>query len=315
MKSKLLFIQALSPLQPGTGQGVGVIDLPIAREKATGLPYLPGSTIKGVFRDAWGTLDRKKLNVPEATNVFGESTDAVNAYAGSVTFFDARLLLLPVRSLAGVFAWVTSPLLLKRFARDAKFCGLGAGIPTVPNRVLDEEIILPNNSPLLIPSNPSQVILEDFKLTPADSWELGNAWADWFAEKLGNDMIREHFCIVSDDMMSYFSENATEVVARIRIDDESKTAAGQALWHEELLPVETVLSSIVQTMEIRDSSKKGSNEQSEQGSDSDNQESHGKVKAPSADIFKGLSEITKCSLQFGGGATIGRGLCKTILVP
>jgi CRISPR/Cas system CMR subunit Cmr4 (Cas7 group RAMP superfamily) len=33
-------------------------------------------------------------------------------------FADARLLLLPVRSLAGTFAWVTSPYVLRRFARD-----------------------------------------------------------------------------------------------------------------------------------------------------------------------------------------------------
>ena len=35
MDAKLLFVHALSPLHAGTGQGVGVVDLPIAREKAT----------------------------------------------------------------------------------------------------------------------------------------------------------------------------------------------------------------------------------------------------------------------------------------
>ena len=41
----LLFLHALSPLHAGTGQGIGAIDLPIAREKATGIPYLPGSSL------------------------------------------------------------------------------------------------------------------------------------------------------------------------------------------------------------------------------------------------------------------------------
>ena len=49
-ESRLTFIHALSPLHAGTGQGVGVIDLPIAREKATNLPFLPGSTLKGCCR-------------------------------------------------------------------------------------------------------------------------------------------------------------------------------------------------------------------------------------------------------------------------
>ena len=50
MKTKLLFLQAISPLHAGTGQGVGAIDLPIAREKATDIPMVPGSTLKGVLR-------------------------------------------------------------------------------------------------------------------------------------------------------------------------------------------------------------------------------------------------------------------------
>ena len=36
MNTHILFLHALSPLHPGTGQGVGSIDLPIARERSTG---------------------------------------------------------------------------------------------------------------------------------------------------------------------------------------------------------------------------------------------------------------------------------------
>ena len=91
MQTKLLFIQALSSLQPGTGQGVGVIDQPISREKATDLPYLPGSTIKGVFRDYW-----ENKGIDDLEPVFGQTTQANAPYAGSVSFMDGRLLLLPV---------------------------------------------------------------------------------------------------------------------------------------------------------------------------------------------------------------------------
>ena len=37
-KNTPYFIHALSPLHPGVGQGVGGVDLPVAREKATGIP-------------------------------------------------------------------------------------------------------------------------------------------------------------------------------------------------------------------------------------------------------------------------------------
>lgn len=111
MDAKLLLVQAISPLHAGTGQGVGVIDLPIAREKATQIPFLPGSTIKGVFRDACNDNGLR-------TKVFGPDTNNADLHAGAVTFTDARLLLLPVRSLRGVFAWVTSPLLLRRHTTE-----------------------------------------------------------------------------------------------------------------------------------------------------------------------------------------------------
>ncbi|RMD58772.1 type III-B CRISPR module RAMP protein Cmr4, partial [Candidatus Parcubacteria bacterium] len=50
MQAKLMFLHALSPLHAGTGQGVGAIDLPIAREKGTEIPIVPGSSLKGVLR-------------------------------------------------------------------------------------------------------------------------------------------------------------------------------------------------------------------------------------------------------------------------
>ena len=64
MDAKLLFTHAFSPLYAGTGQGVGVIDLPIAREKATNLPYLPGSSLKGVLRDACDPAYQVKIFGP-----------------------------------------------------------------------------------------------------------------------------------------------------------------------------------------------------------------------------------------------------------
>jgi CRISPR-associated protein Cmr4 len=52
MAARLMFVHALSSLHAGTGQGVGTIDLPIARERATDLPVIPGSSIKGCLREA-----------------------------------------------------------------------------------------------------------------------------------------------------------------------------------------------------------------------------------------------------------------------
>lgn len=117
----LLFLHALSPLHAGTGQGIGAIDLPIAREKATGIPYLPGSSLKGVLRDRASAWDRDTLFA-----VFGPDTENASEHAGAVQVGDAKLLLLPVRSLYGVFALVASPYLLERFRREAPHGGPSA---------------------------------------------------------------------------------------------------------------------------------------------------------------------------------------------
>ena len=45
MQTKIFHLHALSALHVGTGQGVGVVDLPIARAKATNLPLVPGSAL------------------------------------------------------------------------------------------------------------------------------------------------------------------------------------------------------------------------------------------------------------------------------
>ena len=107
MTTTQLLFHALSPLHAGTGQSIGAIDLAIARDRATQFPYLPGSSIKGSLRD----VARQKL-VQNALliKLFGPETANASEHAGALIVSDANLLLLPVRSVAGTFAWVTSPI-------------------------------------------------------------------------------------------------------------------------------------------------------------------------------------------------------------
>src|SRR5947199_2222222 len=118
MTTHLVLVHALSPLHPGTGQAVGAIDLPIARERPTGIPLVPGSSIKGALRARSDPQDEMTWAV------FGPETALSSEHAGGVQFSDAHLVLLPVRSVAGTYAWVTSPYLLRRLARDAREAGL-----------------------------------------------------------------------------------------------------------------------------------------------------------------------------------------------
>ncbi len=50
--SALLFIHCLTGLHPGSGTALGVVDLPVQRERHTRWPIVPGSSLKGVLEDS-----------------------------------------------------------------------------------------------------------------------------------------------------------------------------------------------------------------------------------------------------------------------
>jgi len=284
MQSKLFFLHALSPLHAGTGQGLGVIDLPIAREKATGIPIIPGSTVKGVLRDAAATD-------PNVNDIFGPDTANADAYAGSAQFTDMRLVLLPVRSLKGTFAWVTSPLLLRRLQRDAKHASGTKPPATVPAPAAADACITTNASILTL-SKSNQVVLEDLELN-ATSDANADTWSQWLATHIFDgdadwtQTLGQHLCIVHDDVLSFLLQTATEVTARIRLDDKTKTVQKGALWYEEALPAETIMAGLVIAAQ---------------------------VKADPQTVFSTIDNVTQNPIQVGGNATVGRGLCQLRLV-
>lgn len=289
MQAKLLLVHALSPLHPGTGQGVDVIDLPIAREKATGIPYVPGSTIKGVLRDA--CPDGMKVTV------FGPETSNASDHAGSAQFSDARLLLLPVRSLAGTFAWVTSPLLLRRFMRDAQNSQDVRPPTNIPESTGTDACCVANQgcALLLQQRNARSVVLEDLQLTPTEDAATAT-WGSWLGNHLfpteayWQNALKARLCVVHDDVLSFLLQTATDVTARIQLEPASKTVKRGALWYEEALPAETILSGLVAAAPTQQAG------------------------LSSEAIFATVAQLTTAAVQIGGNATVGRGLCQLHLI-
>lgn len=271
----IVFIHALSPLHAGTGQGVGSIDLPIARERATGIPYLPGSSLKGVLRDR----ARGAWSEEEVWAVFGPETNNAHEHAGALQVGDAKLLLLPVRSLYGVFAYATSPYLLDRFQREARLAGLTP--PDLPAPPPGDGVRLAPGSRL---AQGGKVYLEDLDLKAQEDPGVG-AWEGWLGER-SQAPLQGRLALLPDDVMSYLLETATEVVARIRLDDETKTVAQGALWYEENLPAESLLYTLVRA-----------------------EAAHRKTLALTApQVLERLGQLVATPLQLGGKATVGRGL-------
>lgn len=248
MNTKMFWIHALTPLHVGTGQGLGFIDLPIMREKTTNWPLVPGSAIKGVIADRYEATDEARKGNGLLGAAFGRAGED-HSSAGALVFTDARLVCLPVRSLYGTFAWVTSPLALERVKRDIPHAGDICELP-VPEIPADKNILLPDPGTSLLSDARGKVYFEDLDF---------DAGADATVEQWGNAIARsvfsedaewqEHFlkrfAVLTDDSFNFLCDVGTEVSARVRIDEQSKTVAKGALWYEESLPAESILAGIV----------------------------------------------------------------------
>ena len=270
MKEKwLILLHALTPLHVGTGQAVANVDLPIAREKATGFPIVPASALKGVLRDYFTAQSW-------ATQAFGDTEQA-----GAWVFTDLRILCLPVRSFFGVFAYATCPLILERLRRHAEAFGI-TGFENLGVAVDGTQIALTRDSAL---HKDGKVYLEDLDLAVKTGQQV-DAVAQAIADKLLPEGERSHFmarfAVVSNDVFTFLSETATEVVARVRLEDNTKTVASGGLWYEEAVPAEAVF--------------------------------YGFVGATSAEPSLASLQIDQL-LQIGGDATIGRGMCKVVITP
>ena len=253
MKTKMMYVQALSPLHVGTGQSTSSIELPIARDRATDIPYLPGSGIKGCMRAKATELAQKNI-----VTVFGPDTDKAMEQAGALSVGDAHLLLFPVRSVAGTFAYVTSPWLLTRFVRDAEEAGQ-KDFPALPQINNVEHCAVAADSMLEVQVNQSsKVVFEDLDLSIQGAQRtLATEWAKWFGAQIFNgqdvwqQMLQKRLCIVHDDVMSFLAKHATDVVTRVSIDHKTQTAQKGQLWTEESLPVESILASLVLVQSVK----------------------------------------------------------------
>ena len=283
----LLFVHALTSLHPGSGTALGVVDLPVQRERHTDWPLIPGSSLKGILRDA---CRRKNGDNNELYAVFGPKTEEAGEHAGALSLTDARILAFPVRSLRGVFAWVTCAAVLERLNRDLSLTGT-AGLQGIAKP--EKEKAACNGNDLLVDGN--KLVLEEFEFTRTQ--EGAGSVADWVAghateDKPTRDRIRTHLAVLHDDDFTHFVRHATEVVARVGLNYERKTVKEGALFYEEFLPAETLFYSVVIA---EDSRRKGLKEKS--------------VEKNAKETLQYAKDNVPGFLQIGGNETIGKGLC------
>jgi CRISPR-associated protein Cmr4 len=336
----MLYLYVETPLHAGSGASLGVVDLPVQRERVTGYPMVQASGIKGKLRAEaylWDTFvnlkdsyvpselaqvnqearwqtrsqkDREQEAEKKARKkaakelgleiVFGPETDDASEHAGAFTPSDARLLLFPVRSLLGVFAWTTSRDALARFYRDATIAGVSLGNAT-PDKLATIQNNKANSTALVAPGNDvtadKKLVLEEFAFDAQEDQQVG-VIADWLAanglpasaeydywrKKLARSLV-----VLPQSAFQDFTRFSVEVINRVKLNNETKTAVDGALWSEEHLPTDTLLYAPLFATKPRAPENK-------------TKLKNGK------DVLDFVKKLELDRVQLGGDETVGRGL-------
>lgn len=287
MDSNALFIYTISSLHAGVGSTVSVVDLPIQRERTTQYPIVQGSGVKGALRPI-----ENGDNKTEVERYFGgvrkDSQNRDISFAGAFSVGDARIVLFPVRSLVGVFAYVTCRAVLARVARDI------SSFPALPDAPSDESAWITGGSKVTVDNK--AIVLEEFSfkaesddaLTKIAAWFANSAMPEAPAFQYWRDKVKDSLVVLPDDAFRDFVVNSTEVVTRVHLDDATKTVKNGMLWTQESLPADSLLMSSIIVRSTRDPNKS----------------------EDSATVLKWLKDEKNIpvEIQMGGDETTGQGL-------
>lgn len=233
MKQMSVSLFTRSPLHVGCGSAVGVVDLPVLRERVTGLPAIPGTTLKGVLADLFLDQDKdgKWVRSETGLKLFGEDDPKAPAKRGRLLVGECRLTAFPVRSARNGFVWTVSPLTLGRL-----------GI-SFADALSEEEAVGPEAA-----AYGEVFVLEEYRLARrgAVPENVLQALSPLCANPLWTDTLTKRLTVLSDTMMAYFAQNACEIAHHNKVDDETGTVADGALFSQENVPSETLFTTVFQ---------------------------------------------------------------------
>lgn len=299
----LLFLRTLTPTHVGLGRGyAGYVDQPIQRDEF-GFPTIWSSSLKGAIK-ANITGEVRKCLGPDP-----DELESASMKQSRVTFTDAKLLLIPVRVISGVYAYATSLHLLEQFSKYVEALQSGEEamgkkkdrksfleemFESIDKNLLDKlrngEVEAITSSKNLVRGN--YLIANETPLNAQVVENLGGPLVNLMPDEL-RDKIKDKLVVVTDaNNVSLNLVNKSIIVQhRVRLRRDTKTVE-HGPWSEEYLPSETILASLVL---CRDSSQV---QQQEQGS-----------LRCDADTIK--NELKKIGVLFVGGMeTIGKGLLR-----
>lgn len=220
MNAAILGLLAETSIHPGVGADTGFVDLPVAREAATDYPVIVGSSVKGALLER----ARARHGGLDCTWVFGEPDDA-----GTLIVSDARVLLLPVRSMTGHYKWITCPHLIERYERDRQRADPAAGLQITDQGVGRGEYFGTGG-------DGERLFLEERQFTRTA--DLPHGLIEMVQPLIRHESTRrrlaDQLVVLHDGDFAWFARFGLAINARNHLDDEKKTSKN--LWYEETIP-------------------------------------------------------------------------------
>ncbi len=330
--SNPLFMICETPLHAGSGSDLGIVDLPIQRERHTSFPKIEGSSMKGALRE---NMEQKALITEEtdsekAKTVKQEALRALNQafgydegalrgfskeemskllpeenkrFAGCLGISDARLFLFPVKSMKGVFAWITCHKVLRQFEQDMRTMNGCEKLSVGVDDVLEGKCRISSDDIAISKGADKFVVLEEYTFQAETKditiKEKDNGQSCTLGEWLVNNNIapegsywegkmKSSIVVLNDNAFKDFVNLSTEVITRNKINNITGTAADTGLFTEEYLPAESVLYSMILAAPEFKAGGKSADE-----------------------ITCYFKENCPERLQIGGSATLGKGIVRT----
>lgn len=286
----LLFLYTETPLHAGSGRGMGAVDLPIQREVFTQYPMVQANGVRGPMRAI-----ASATNLGDLDAIFGPDTENADKHAGALSVGDARLLLFPVRSLAGVFAWATSRDLLARLLRDLALTGDGLPFSLPPEPQYTTAWVTESCTVTVEMNEGDRLVLEEFPFEVGyDHAEYIQAIAEFLRDHalpqteeyaFWRESLPKRLCILPEKSLRDFTLYSTEVQTHIKLALATKTVEGGMLWTQEALPTDSLLYSPLMATASRRSGTSLTGEA----------------------VLSAIRGLTNGRMQIGGDETTGQG--------
>lgn len=234
-------------LQPSTGLHSSQPQAPdrLRRDPETHRPTIRSQSLLGALRhqmrnDLYAEFAQSEnwkqaaAEHPDMVALFGSEEES-----GALSASDVHLLFLPVRSLQGVFTWVTSPAVLTSLVLNLATLDLTL-LPEMPQLKGFELLCHPEHRCLV----DQHMLLEEISLN-----RKGDASAifEWLSQK---GLLADHpmlsqmnsaLAIISDSAFEHFSHYAMQTLVRSQAGFKHQ----KNIQHIEFIPTESVLYSVL----------------------------------------------------------------------